>query len=303
MKREKEVILGAVVFIGIVILVAGSTWLSQNYWGPAGGYKIFTTFESVSGLQKGNEVSLRGVQVGKVLEIQMEKGRPMVLVGFRTLRDLPKDSKIVLRSVGMLGERIVEVRLGTSPEVFRDGDLAIGSSELGMKDMTADVAEMTNRIKTVVDSMTSPENISRMTNSLKNMDSTTTTLHNLLQDNEAKLSATIDNLAAASANANGVVRDSKAKLERAVTNLDDAAANMAAASKRVANASISFENTMRNLDAITGKINAGEGTLGKLVNDEKVYNGLSTSLSSVDSLIQAIKQDPGHYLNFKFTIF
>jgi phospholipid/cholesterol/gamma-HCH transport system substrate-binding protein len=172
-----------------------------------------------------------------------------------------------------------------------------------MEDMTADVAEMTNRIKTVVDSMTSPENISRMTNSLKNMDSTTTTLHNLLQDNEAKLSATIDNLAAASANANGVVRDSKAKLERAVTNLDDAAANMAAASKRVANASISFENTMRNLDAITGKINAGEGTLGKLVNDEKVYNGLSTSLSSVDSLIQAIKQDPGHYLNFKFTIF
>ena len=303
MKREKEVILGAVVFIGIVILVAGSTWLSQNYWGPAGGYKIFTTFESVSGLQKGDKVSLRGVQVGKVLAIRMERGRPVVWVGFRTLRDIPRDSKIILRSVGMLGERIVEVRLGSSPEVFRDGDLAIGSSELGMEDMTADVADMTHRVKTVVDSMTSPEIISWMTSSLRNLDTTTVSLRNLLQQNETKLSATIDNLAAASADANGLIGDSKAKLERALTNLDAAAADMAAASKRVAGASISFENTMRNIDAITGKINAGEGTLGKLVNDEKVYNGLSTSLSSVDSLIQAITQDPGHYLNFKFTIF
>jgi len=303
MKREKEVILGAVVFIGIAILVAGTTWLSQNYWGPAGGHKIFTTFESVGGLKKGNEVSLRGVQVGKVLEIRIERGRPVVLVGFRTLREIPRDSKIVLRSVGMLGERIIEVRLGSSAEMFRDGDMAIGSSELGMEDMTADVADMTNRVKTVVDSMTSPENISRMTRSLRNLDTTTVTLRNLLQDNEAKLASTIDNLAAATADANGLVGDSKAKLERAVTNLDAAAADVAAASKRIADASVGFENTMRNLDAITGKINAGEGTLGKLVNDPKVYNGLSTSLTRVDSLIQAIKQDPGHYLNFKFTIF
>jgi len=181
--------------------------------------------------------------------------------------------------------------------------MAIGSSELGMEDMTADVADMTNRVKTVVDSMTSPENISRMTRSLRNLDTTTVTLRNLLQDNEAKLASTIDNLAAATADANGLVGDSKAKLERAVTNLDAAAADVAAASKRIADASVGFENTMRNLDAITGKINAGEGTLGKLVNDPKVYNGLSTSLTRVDSLIQAIKQDPGHYLNFKFTIF
>ena len=76
MKREKEVILGAVVFFGILILVAGATWLSENYWGPAGGYKIVTTFESVSGLNKGNPVSLRGVHVGKVLEIHLERGRP-----------------------------------------------------------------------------------------------------------------------------------------------------------------------------------------------------------------------------------
>jgi phospholipid/cholesterol/gamma-HCH transport system substrate-binding protein len=303
MKREKEVILGAVVFFGILILVAGATWLSENYWGPAGGYKIVTTFESVSGLNKGNPVSLRGVHVGKVLEIHLERGRPMVVVGFRELREIPRDSRIILKSVGMLGERIVEVQLGNSTEFFKDGDLAIGSSELGMEDMTADAADMTNRVRAVVDSMTSPENISRMTRSLRSMDSTTTTLRNLLTINESKLNATFENLASASEDASGLIGESKAKLERSVNNLDAATTDLASAAKHMTDASGLLESTMRNLDAITGKINSGEGTLGRLVNDPKAYDELTTFLAGVDSLIQVIQQDPRQFLNFKFTIF
>lgn len=304
MKREREVILGAIVFCGIAILVIGATWLSENYWGPAGGYKIYTTFESVMGLKKGNEVSLRGVQVGKVLEIQMDdRGRPRVLVGFRSLRGIPRDSKIILRSVGLLGERIIEVRLGTSTETFKDGEEAIGSTELGMEEMTVDAADMTNRIKAVVDSMTSPENISRMTNSLRNVDRTTATLKRLLEQNESKLVATIENLASASENASGLMVDSKAKLERSVNNLDKATEALARASANIERASASFETTMSNLDAIMAKINSGEGTLGRLVNDPTAYDGISRSIASVDSLIEAIKQDPGRYLNIKFTIF
>ncbi len=303
MKREKEAILGAIVFLGIVILVAGATWLSENYWGPAGGYKIYTTFESVMGLKKGNEVALRGVKVGKVLEIQMEQGRPMVLVGFRTLRDIPRDSKIILRSVGMLGERIIEVRLGSSTETFRDGDLAVGSSEQGMDDMTADAADMTNRVKAVVDSMTSPENISRMTSSLRNVDATTETLRKLLEDNETKLASTIKNLSSASANASGLMDDNRAKLDRSITNLDEATTRLAKAASSVEKATTSFEATMSNLESITNKINTGEGTLGRLVNDPAAYEGMTRSIAGVDSLVEAIKQDPRRFLNYKFTIF
>ena len=303
MKREKEVILGAIVFIGITVLVAGATWLSENYWGPAGGYKIYATFESVMGLKKGNEVALRGVKVGKILEIDMDRGLPLVLIGFRELRDIPKDSKIILRSVGMLGERIVEVRLGTSTQTFKDGDMAIGTSELGMEDMTADAADMTNRVRTVIDSMTSPENISRMTSSLRNVDTTTTTLRNLLLEKESKLAATIDNLASATEGASGLMEGSKASIERSVANLDEASSSLARAASNVEKASASFETTMSNLDAITTKINQGEGTIGKLVNDPGIYDRLSRSIVNADSLVEAIKQDPGHYLNFKFTIF
>lgn len=303
MKREREIILGAIVFFGITILVAGATWLSENYWGPAGGYKIYASFESVAGLKKGNEVALRGVQVGKVLEIQLERGRPLVLIGFRTLRDIPRDSKVILRSVGMLGERIIEVRLGQSEDAFRDGDMAIGTTELGMEDMTADAADMTNRIKAVIDSMTSPENIARMTSSLRNVDTTTATLRTLLEQNEARIVSTIENLSSASEDASGLMDGSRAKLERSVDNLSQASEGIAKASARMEQAATSFEATMQNLESITKKIDTGEGTLGRLVNDPSAYNGLSRSVASVDSLVEAIKRDPGRFLNFKFTIF
>jgi phospholipid/cholesterol/gamma-HCH transport system substrate-binding protein len=303
MKREKEVILGAIVFIGITILVVGAAWLSDNYWGPAGGYKVYASFESVMGLKKGNEVALRGVKVGKVLEIEMIDGRPRVLVGFRELRDIPKDSKIILRSVGMLGERIVEIRLGRSSEVFADGDLTVGSSELGMEDMTADAADMTNSVRAVIDSLTLPENISRMTASLRNVDTTTATLRNLLLAKEASLASTIDNLASATDDASGLMEESRAKIERSVANLDEATTGLARAAANVEKATASFETTMANLESITTKINAGQGTLGRLVNDPSAYEGMTRSITSVDSLIEAIKRDPGRYLNFNFTLF
>lgn len=303
MKREKEVILGAIVFIGIAVLVAGATWLSENYWGPAGGYKLHAKFESVMGLKKGNEVALRGVRVGKVLEIQMVDGRPVVLVGFRFLRDIPKDSQIILRSVGMLGERIIEVRLGDSEETLSDGDVVIGSSELGMEDMTADAADMTNSVRTVIDSLTSPENINRLTSSLRNVDSTTTAMKELLHAKEAALAEAIDNLSAATADASGLMGGSRDKIERAVTNLDEATAGLARASENVERATEDLGATMSNLASITSKIDKGEGTLGRMVNDPTAYDNLTRSVANADSLIEAIKRDPGSYLNFKFTLF
>ena len=303
MKREKEIILGAIVFIGISVLVAGATWLSENYWGPAGGYKIYASFESVMGLKKGNEVALRGVRVGKVLEIEMDKGRPLVLIGFRYLRDIPKDSQIILRSVGMLGERILEVRLGSSEESFRDGDMAIGSTELGIEDMTNDAAEMAHSIKVVIDSLTAPENISRMTNSLRSVDTTTTMLRELMLSNESKLAASIDNLSTATRDASSLMASNKARIERSVANLDEAAAGLARASENVEKATASLETAMVNLEAITTKINEGDGTLGRLVNDPSAYDGMTRSIANADSLIEAIKRDPGRFLNFKLTLF
>ncbi len=303
MKRDREVILGAIVFAAVSIVVIGTTWLSENYWGAAGGYKIVTTYDSVMGLNKGAHVTIRGVKVGKVLEVHMERGRPFVTVGLLSIRNLPRDSKFVLRSQGMLGDRMIEVRVGKSEEVFKDGDLAIGHSELGLEDLTADAADMTNQVRTVIDSITAPENITRMTRVLRSVDTTAAVMREVVVNNRERLASTIENLSDASSDVSAMTTASRDRIRASVENLEKTTAGLSKSAENLERATLSLDQMMVNLSEISSKINSGQGTLGRLVNDPNVYTGLESALTSVDSLLEAVKTDPGRYLNFKFTIF
>ena len=303
MKREREIVLGAIVFVAIAIVVIGTAWLSENFWGAAGGYKIITTYESVMGLNKGAHVTIRGVKVGKVLGIYMERGRPFVMVGFSDIRNLPRDSKFVLRSMGMLGDRMIEVRVGQSEEVYKDGDLAIGHSELGLEDLTADAADMTNQVKAVIDSMTAPENITRMTRVLRSVDTSAAVLREVVVNNQDKLTSTIDNLSTASSDVRSLTSQNRSKIQASIDNLERTTAGLSKSAENLEKATQSFDKMMINLSEISVKINSGQGTIGRLVNDPDVYTGLESTLTSVDSLLEAVKTDPSRYLNFKFTIF
>jgi phospholipid/cholesterol/gamma-HCH transport system substrate-binding protein len=303
MKHNREVVLGAIVFAAIAIVVIGTAWLSENFWGAAGGYKIFTTYESVMGLNKGAHVTIRGIKVGKVLEIDMERGRPLVMLGFSTIRNLPRDSKFVLRSMGMLGDRMIEVRLGHSEEVYKDGDLAIGHSELGFEDLAADAAGMTNQVKAVIDSLTAPENINRMTRVLRSVDTSAAVIREVVVNNQEKLVATIENLSAASSDIGQLTSQSRSKLQASVDNLERTTAGLSKSAENLEQATASLDKMMTNMNEISFKINNGQGTIGRLVNDPEVYTGLASTLTAVDSLLEAVKSEPGRYLNFKFTIF
>jgi phospholipid/cholesterol/gamma-HCH transport system substrate-binding protein len=88
----------------------------------------------------------------------------------------------------------------------------------------------------------------------------------------------------------------------------DAVANLKFASERIAtvsgtfdSASVSLESTLSDLRDITAGLRRGEGTLGLLLKDDRIYHDLARTLVSVDSLVQAVKEDPKKY--FSFSVF
>src|SRR5690606_11127995 len=58
---------------------------------------------------------------------------------------------------------------------------------------------------------------------------------------------------------------------------------------------------MADVQAVTDKINRGEGSLGLLVNDDQLYNNLNSASAELDELIRDLKTNPGKYL--KLSIF
>ena len=203
----------------------------------------------------------------------------------------------------MLGDRMIEVRLGHSEEVYKDGDLAIGHSELGLEGLTADAADMTNQVKAVIDSLTAPENINRMTRVLRSVDTSAAVIREVVVNNQEKLVATIENLSAASSDIGQLTSQSRSKLQASVDNLERTTAGLSKSAENLEQATASLDKMMTNMNEISFKINNGQGTIGRLVNDPEVYTGLASTLTAVDSLLEAVKSEPGRYLNFKFTIF
>ena len=153
--REREILLGAVIFFAVVILVVGTLWLSDRYAGAAGGYRLHVKFDRVPGLQVGNPVTFRGVRVGKVLAIFLDEGRPVAALGFSEVADLPVDSRFLLKSDGLLGGQMIEVHLGQSEQHLADGAVVHGISDSGLDAVVAQGEQTIEHLRGAIDSIAS----------------------------------------------------------------------------------------------------------------------------------------------------
>ena len=298
--RRQEIILGAVVFFAAVILVVGTVWLSERYAGAAGGYRIHAKFDSVPGLQVGNPVTFRGVRVGKVLSITLEDGLPYVTLGFASVSDLPEDSRFLLKADGLLGGQMIEIQLGESEQILSDGAVVQGTSASDLDAMVSESRRMIEKIRGAVDGVASENNLAHLESVLSRIDTTAHYLNRLLNDdNLGKVDKMLDSLAVASGDASGLMRDNRENLTIAVTNIAVTMERLARISAQMESTSVAMQNTFANLDDISKGIREGRGTVGRLVQDESVYEHLDRTLTSVDSLIADIKRNPKRYLTIE----
>ena len=291
-------VLGAVVFIAIVIVVVGTVWLSENFAGASGGYKMRVQFETVPGLQRGNRVTFRGVRVGKVLEIYLKDGQPIVVLGFSEFNGLPRDSRIFLKSDGLLGGQMIEIQMGTAPEMIADGELVRGISESGIERMMDEWSELTGQLQTALNHMTSEKNLTHIGNTVSQLDSTTRQFRDVLTENRGALTELVGDLSEASGGARQMVDDNQVDVRKSIENLRQATEGLSGMSQNMEAASTSLRQLLANMNQISEKIQRGEGTLGSLVQDDQVYRHLQRTLTSVDSLLEDIKRDPTRYFNF-----
>lgn len=299
--RGREVVLGAVVFMAAVIAVGGSVWLSERYAGAAGGYKLIATFDSVQGLDPGSWVTLRGVKVGKVLRIDIHDGRPAATLGFEKISDLPQDSKLVLRSRGMLGEKEIEVHLGSDSLTLVDGATVAGSTSPSMDDLTASVADVVRDLNGIVSRARSGGSLAHVRGILARLDETSVSLRDVVAENRGSISSTFDSLARATADARGMVGENRAGVKQAVENLNLTTQRLSNAAENLSRAGESLRELLDHLNVVSRQIREGEGTVGRLVYDQRLYDDLQRTVTSVDSLVSDMEKRPDRY--FKFSVF
>jgi phospholipid/cholesterol/gamma-HCH transport system substrate-binding protein len=255
-------------------------------------------FTQTGGLGKSDEVQVNGVRKGMVREVALRGDNVLVDLALSDEVELTTESTVAIRNVGLMGEKVIAVDLRLGGQPYSERDTIQGVYELGMGEVMAGMGTtMTavNELAAELRDITKEMNRGGAINAtIENFRQTSEELERLLTHNSAALSRTLSNFESASRTAKGLTTDREAELRRTLDQFTVAADNMARLTVRL-------DSLRTSIQGVTDKIDDGEGTLGKLVNDDKLYADVKTSVNSLQTLVEDIKKNPRRYI--KLSIF
>jgi phospholipid/cholesterol/gamma-HCH transport system substrate-binding protein len=125
MKRSSiETSVGIFVLIGIVCVGYLTIKLGKIEWFDEDNYFVYARFESVSGLLKGAQVELAGIQIGAVNDIMLDQERQAAVVEMKIQKDVILTDDIIasIKTSGMIGDKYVQISAGGSDITLQNGD-------------------------------------------------------------------------------------------------------------------------------------------------------------------------------------
>jgi phospholipid/cholesterol/gamma-HCH transport system substrate-binding protein len=291
MKTRDEVLVGLVVTAAIAVTVLGSLWLARG--GLSKGYPLYAKFPWGAGLKQGQPVLLVGVNVGYVDEVELHQDGILVTT-LRIVKSykVPVTSKASVIPNGIFGDMAIAVTPSRpDPRSFKPGDtIPIGPSTPGIAELTSKADSITRSVNAMTSALEREMVAGGGIRDLRNTIAATNRMVNefaaVASEQSRQLTATLTSLRRATSAID------PAKVDSTITNFRTASSNLAAMSA-------DLKQTSSKLDAILAKVDSGNGSAAKLLNDPGVYNDTRALLARMDSLLADVKKNPKRYFNVK----
>ena len=287
----KEVKIALVAIVGIVVLFYGLQFL-KGLTVFSNDDDYFVQFSNVNGVAASTPVYANGYKVGVVKDIIYDyspQGKIVAVMGLDKQMRLPKGSRAEIAS-DLLGNIKINLVLGEDPlNMVAKGDTISGGEEMGMMSKLGEMMPAIERIMPKLDSIMTSLNILLADPALVQ------TLHNV-EGMTGNLKATSNELRMLSANLNREVPQMMQKTNGVLDNTQQLTANLAAID--VASMTASVNQTLANVNELTRKLNSNESSLGLLMRDATLYNNLTATTASADSLLTDLKAHPKRYVHF-----
>lgn len=298
---SNEVKIGFIVLLAIIIGVVGFRIMrDQPLFRQAN--LLYTNFERVDALLPGSIVQVQGLKIGTVRSIEYQPQEKNMLVTLSITGNIPitVGSKAKLVEPGIFGAVTIEIIRAQNAEViewesFIEGDIqsSIFESLSDKGDTIAD--ELTQSLQTFnsllikVDSSLFSAQKDPIGNTLSNFEKMSVDVQQLIEKRKSDIDSMIVSMSNITKNMDEISGSNKAEIDSMLTNLNSASAELEKLSK-------GLNKTTVSLNEILSKMNEGQGTLGKMVNDESLYNNLDSLSFNLNELIKNIQSDPKKYL-------
>lgn len=297
MKITKEIKTAILVILSIALFIWGYGFLKgENILNSH--LQLFVEYENVEGLVKGAAVTVSGKNVGIVKEIVLKNnGKLLVEIQINDI-DFPiqKSSLAQIYEPGPIGGKQIAIIPNYKDTNFVvSGDTLKSDIKLGLMDSfgnkLAPTQEKINKLMTDADVL--------LVNLNTILDEKTKL--NLKQSLE-NLNKTLAEFSIASKTTNSLLTDNKSKIDHSISNFDKVSTNFATISDSLAKANIGqtvkkLEQTLEKVNIIMADLNAGKGSMGKMLKDETLYNNFSKSTKQLELLLQDVRLYPTRYVN------
>ncbi len=310
--RLKIILVG---FFGIAILLA-SYW-GFNYLKGTNLFKqtntYYVIYERIDGLTTSASVTVNGFQVGLVDDIELlpgHKGQIKVTISIRQEIKIPKGSVARIYSMDLMGTKGIELIFSETDNIHKPEETLKDDIEKSLREeVSYQMIPLKNQVEGLIGEIQDAieiisyifnqetrDNLEKSFESIRNtfshLESSAITLDTLFLTQEKRLNDIFANVASITTN----IRKSNEQISNIINNISGITDSLAVSN--IANTINEANNAIENFNSIVEKINKGEGTLGALLHDDKLYYDLDNAAKSLDKLLIDLRLNPKKYINF-----
>lgn len=306
MKISNETKIGALTVVSVAILMFGYSYLKGNDVFTSEN-RFYATYASVDGLSVSKPVLVNGFPIGRVSHMTLlSDGRTLVELKVEPKYEIPKNTLAKLEGTDLLGSKAIIFELGDSKVMAEDKDTLKADIKGGLAESLQPVQKKAEVIIGKMDSILSSVNAIMNPRFQKNVDRSFNSIANTLQSLEGTSkkvdnlvgvqSVHINNILANVESISGNLKTNGVYLTRTMANFNKVSDDIAASN--VKQTLDNVNKAIADLQATIAKVNNGQGSLGKLMTDDEMYNHLRDASADLDKLLIDLKANPKRYVHF-----
>ncbi len=279
---RKEATVGLFVITGVIAFVLGAMWLRGQSWGNPP--EVRAAYEHIATLKVGSPVLISGVQVGRVEALRFERvGRVIVVFTYDDEQVTPTvNATATIRGVGLLGDMVIDFDPGEGAPLPEDAVIE-GELETGFAAIGQELAGQASTTLTSLNAMLDTALVSDLRQTLRASERLMRYLADRRDGPTAEVNATMRQLQAVSA-----------RFDTALTGIDTPAlaARLDSTLQAATMLTTRLSAMTARADSLLARINAGQGTLGRMAADSGLYVELERTLSATRALVDSLAAHP-----------
>jgi phospholipid/cholesterol/gamma-HCH transport system substrate-binding protein len=321
---SREIKIGLLTFVVLVTMIWGYTFLKGRNLLSASN-ELFTTYEDVANLNVSSPVLVNGFKIGTVTKIRLNpKDVKKMDVYYLVNSDykIPKNAIAKLKSLGFVDGKGISLEFekectgadcAVNGDELKGGSLGMLGSMLGEGEVSAYSAELSATVKKIISDIGKEgetgsinETFRHLEAISKNLEEITAASEKVINQSSSGLQKTISNLAAISttlANSNRQIETMIANMEKisgdvASSNLGNTISKTNTSLDELTQTLKAARNTMDDVNNVIQKIEKGQGTMAKLINERELYENIEASTRNLNLLLQDVRLNPKRYAHF-----